>query len=142
VSIVEAKQGRIFIGKLPYGSDLLSAVKEVAEKNNVKSAVFFIIGSVKRAHLAYYHQVAKRYLDYYVEKPTEIVSCIGNIAELEGQTFPHTHIVLSDSEGNTYGGHVLDGTIVFAAEIYMVELKEVVLRRAYDEVTGLKLFQL
>ena len=142
LSVIEVKQGRVFIGKLPYESDLLKAVKEVAEKHSIRSAVFFIIGSVKKARLAYYHQIAKRYLDYYIEKPTEIISCIGNIAELEGQVFPHAHIVLSDSEGRTYGGHVLEGTIIFAAEIYVVELRDVALRRVYDEVTGLKLFQL
>lgn len=141
MDVVEVKQGRLYVGKLPYESDLLDSIKELLERLGISSAIFFVIGAVKRAHLAYYHQVAKRYLDFYVDKPMEIVSCVGNVATLEGKLLPHAHMILSDSEGNVRGGHVLSGTTVFAAEIHLMEIAGARLERSYDEVTGLNLFK-
>ncbi len=140
--VVEGRLGRVFIGKLPYNSDLLQAIKSLAEELDIQAGYFTIIGAVKQAKLRYYDQEKKEYLDFAVEKPLEIASCIGNISKFKGELLIHCHIVLADREGNTYGGHLAPGTRVFAAEIHLQEVAGVVLERAYDEVTGLNLFSL
>lgn len=53
----------------------------------------------------------------------------------------HAHIVLSDSKGRTFGGHLLPGTVVFAGEVFMLELPGIKLEREYDQETGLNLFK-
>ena len=72
----------------------------------------------------------------------EILACIGNVSKLKGETLIHAHIVLGDSEGRAYGGHLERGTIIFSAEMFLVKLEGLTLNREYDEVTGLNLFKL
>jgi hypothetical protein len=65
---------------------------------------------------------------------------VGNISVKDGRPFVHAHAVLADKNGNTKAGHLLEGT-VFAAEVYLRELKGAKLERKYDEVTGLSLWE-
>jgi len=69
----------------------------------------------------------------------EIASCTGNISLLEGEPFVHAHAVLADSSGRVLAGHLVRGTI-FAAELFVQELAEANLHRAWDKQTGLKLW--
>jgi len=54
----------------------------------------------------------------------------------------HVHLVLGDKEGKTFGGHLDEGTTIFSAEMFLLEVKNIVLEREYDEVTGLNLFKI
>ena len=138
----QASQGRIYVCRFDYEADLLESIKRFVEEKNIGAAFFIVIGAVKKARLNYYNQEEKRYLEILVDKPLEIASCMGNIAKMDGKTIVHAHIVFSDKEGKTYGGHLASGTIIFAGEMVLVELKDIELRRKYDEVTGLNLFNL
>ncbi len=43
--------GRVFIAKIEHGDDLLSAVRELAVRENLTAAVLFMIGAVQKASL-------------------------------------------------------------------------------------------
>jgi predicted DNA-binding protein with PD1-like motif len=77
-----------------------------------------------------------------IEEAGEILSCTGNVSELEGELLVHAHIVLGLADGTTRGGHLVQGTRIFAGELFGMALEGEQLRRAYDEVTGLKLWPL
>ena len=53
----------------------------------------------------------------------------------------HLHIILADAEGNTYGGHLMSPTTLFAGEAHIQELGGKPLKREYDETTGLFLWR-
>jgi len=53
----------------------------------------------------------------------EISSCLGNISLKDGEIFVHAHVTLADKEGRVLGGHLAPGTIIFAAECRITELK-------------------
>jgi hypothetical protein len=138
--MVEAKEGRSFIFRLEHGKGLLEQVKDVAERLGIRAGVFHAIGAVMKARLRYYDQEEKRYREIELNRPLELVSCLGNISTYEGEVFVHSHAALADEKGTVYGGHLAEGTIVFAGELYVKELVGIELRRKYDEVTGLNLF--
>jgi len=138
----EASPGRFFAVRLPYDGDLLESIRGFAVRVGVEAGVLWVIGAVKKASVSFYNQAEKTYSKHSFEEPLEILSCIGNIAKLKGETFAHAHIVLGDKNGRTYGGHLEKGTIVFSAEMFILELKGVTLNREYDETTGLNLFKL
>ena len=52
----------------------------------------------------------------------------------------HAHINLADSEGRTFGGHLAEGTTIFATELYLEELKGEKKIRRFDQETGLTLW--
>jgi len=76
--------------------------------------------------------------------PLEIVSCMGNISSKEEtELVVHGHIVVSDSGGNAFGGHVLPGCLVDATvELVLVEVESGTLRREFDAQRNLYLWAL
>jgi len=142
VNIVELSAGRILVVKPDFGEDLIESIKAAAERFNVKVGVFWAIGAVKNATISYYDQAEKKYVRLRLDRPLEILSCIGNVSEFKGETLIHAHIVLGDRGGEAYGGHLEKGTEIFSGEIFLVEAKGLTLTRAYDERTGLNLLKI
>ena len=126
---------------LPHDSDLLGAITDLARENNIEVGTIMAIGAVKKARIGYYDQSAREYREQDIEEPMEISSCLGNISLKDGEIFVHAHINLADREGRVMGGHLCAGTIVFAAECRITELKGESLKRSYDDITGLSLWQ-
>lgn len=138
----QVKCGRQIIGRFESGDDLLAALTKLCQEKKVKLGTFSIIGAVTGAKLGYYNQDEKKYTGCVeLNKKLEITSCIGNISIKDGEIFPHAHITLADWEGKAYGGHLMPGTIVFAAEFFIQELKGKDLIRQRDPKTGLPLWQ-
>ena len=72
----------------------------------------------------------------------EIAQLSGNVLLKDGKPFVHAHITLVDDEGNTQGGHLGDGTVVFACEFILQLFKGPEFNREHDEQTGLPLWSL
>ena len=70
----------------------------------------------------------------------EILSLSGNVSLFDDRPMTHTHITLSDSEGKTWGGHLMSGTRVFSAEIFIQELSGDPKNRKKDKATQLSLW--
>jgi uncharacterized protein len=140
--ILEIKVGRIFLVRLEHESDLLDSIRRIAEQRGITAAQFFVIGAVKKAAFSFYDQRKKKYVQEEVQEDLELLSCLGNISMMEGKTIVHAHVTLSNSQGKFYGGHLTEGTVVFAGEVSMTELIGPKLERKFDEVTGLNLFNI
>lgn len=135
------KGQREFLCKLPYDSDLLLALKDLARRLGVKTGIFMLLGALKSATLLYYIQSEKKYIKLTFDFPLEIVSGIGNIAVMNDDLIIHAHIVLADKEGRCYGGHLTEGSRVFSCEVYLRELSPTI-QRKYDATTGLNLYDI
>ncbi len=133
--------GRIMLGRLPHGKDLLEAIEAFCADHCVEMGVFSIIGSVTSATLGSYDQNQQVYVTYKKEEALEIVHCTGNISLKGGKAAVHAHGVFADMDGNTIGGHVFSKTTVYAGEIYIKELLGRPLERVYDNDTGLFLWK-
>lgn len=138
----EASLGRLFVVRLPHGGDLLESIKGFAVERGVEAGVLWVIGAVRKASISFYDQAEKSYVKQSFEEPMEILACTGNIGRLKGETLVHAHITLAKRNGETVGGHLEEGTTIFSAEMFLLELKNVALNREYDETTGLNLFRL
>ena len=130
------ERGRCFLGRLPYESDLLEGVQELCRKEGITLGVFWALGAVKSARLAYYNQESHTYESVaIIDEPRELISCLGNISLRDGQPMVHAHVALADEEGKTVSGHLLSGTIVFACELFVQELVGPPLIGERDEAT-------
>ena len=119
--------------------DLVQSMTRFATDRGIATGSLVAIGALKKAKLGYYDQKKNRYREIRVDSPTEIASCTGNISLREGQPFAHIHVVLSDANGNTKAGHLLEG-IVFAAEVHLRTLEGPRLERKHDSSSGLWLW--
>ncbi len=138
---LELSGGREYLCRIPYDEDLLSAIKDCAARLGIKTGILNVIGALKSASLGYYDQGEKRFLTNRFSGPLEIVSGMGNIAILNGETIVHCHLVLADRGGACFGGHLVEGCRIFAGELYLRELSPV-LGRKFDSQTGLNLFDI
>ena len=68
-----------------------------------------------------------------MDQPYEVLSGIGNISLLDDKPFVHVHVVLADSTGKAYGGHLDKGTKVWLIEAFIHEVDSKNLVRNFDE---------
>ncbi|MBE0068780.1 PPC domain-containing DNA-binding protein [Thermoanaerobacterium thermosaccharolyticum] len=133
---------RRFMGRFKYDNDLLQEITNFIINENIRSGEIRIIGAVKKARFGYFNQSTKEYKFIEKNEHMEILSAIGNISLKNGKPFPHVHITLADKDGNVFGGHLMEGTKIFAAEFVIVDYGESNLERVDDEFTGLQLWNL
>lgn len=130
------------MGRLPCGSDLLGELIDICVKEQIALGRIEAIGSLRRARLAFYHQDAREYRHYTVNRALEIASFTGNISLKEGAPFVHAHLIVAGTRGRAWGGHLASGTEVFACEFIIEVFSGPVFSRGFDVETGLHLWEL
>lgn len=135
------KLGRVFLMRLPYDGDLLQSLTSIAIKNRMQMATVFVIGAVKKAAVEFYDQQEKVYRKIHIEENLEILTCMGNVSLKGNKTFVHCHATFANRMGETFGGHLAEGTTIFAAEAHFQEVLGSELVRELDPVTRLALWR-
>jgi predicted DNA-binding protein with PD1-like motif len=137
---LEVDGSREFVARLSHGADWRAQIESFAADEAVSSAFFVGLGAVQDAEIYYYDQSDREYRAVEFDEPLEMAACLGNVSELDGEPFAHTHAVLSREDGSTVAGH-LNRATVFAGELY-VRTFDVPLERAHDGTTDLDLWPL
>ncbi len=121
---------KIFALRLNPNQDLKTELKKFTLENNVRAGfILTTVGSLKKARLRLANQ---KQSTSFVEN-FEIISLGGTLC----QDGLHLHIALADSKGNTIGGHLEEGCIVYTtAEIVLGESKTYTFTRVFDSDTG------
>ena len=116
--------------RLHPNSLLRESLEEFCSKNTpLGAAIVTCVGSLSTARLrmAGSTDIVKR------EGPFEIVSLVGTWTPQGG----HWHISLADKDGQTWGGHMSSGSIVYTtAEIVLVDIGMHGPTREFDLQTG------
>jgi predicted DNA-binding protein with PD1-like motif len=123
---------KIFPIRLKPEQDLKASLKTFVEQNNIQSGfILTTVGSLKQATLRFASQDETQVF----EERFEIVSLVGTLST-HGL---HLHISLSDKNGKTIGGHLVDGCIIYTtAEIIVGTTENFTFLRTVDTVTGYK----
>lgn len=138
---VLTRPGRSFLGRLRHGDDLLRSLEKVCQEHNITLGEVRAVGAVTRARVGYYDQNKKEYFFLEMDQPLEILALVGNVSLNEAQPMVHAHVTLGDTAGRSFGGHLGEGTPVFACEFAIYEhLADKALTRQYDPETGLRLW--
>lgn len=133
---------KIIMGKLSFGGDLLEELTKIATEHGIRLGRIEAIGAVQKARIGFYNQNKRKYQFHLFSQPMEIVKLAGNISLKDGKPFVHAHITLADKAGKSYGGHLAEGTIVFACEFVLEAFEGPEFSRCLDEETGLSLWSL
>jgi uncharacterized protein len=138
---LKVTEARKIMGRLKKGDDLVGALTNICQDLGITLGEVKAIGAISRARIGYYHQDTRQYEWLDLARPMEILALEGNISLKDGKPFVHAHVILSDGTGRAFGGHLAEGTIVFATEFVIQELQaERALNRQMDEETGLFLW--
>ena len=105
--------------RLKLGDDLFNSIKEYVNEKKIKAGfIMSCVGSLQEINIRLAN--ADKFL--VKKEHFEIVSLVGCVSY--NNRF-HLHISISDSEGNTKGGHLKDKNIVYTtAEVVIGELPE------------------
>ncbi len=129
----QASQCRVYALRLQPGQDLKRSLLDFARTHDLRAAsIVTCVGSLQRAHLRFADQEEGTVL----EGKFEIVSLVGTFHAEEGG---HFHLSISDGQGHTVGGHLLEGSFVYTtAEITVMEATQLEFRRKPDAQSGYK----
>ncbi len=130
----------VIVGRIKKGSDLILELTKICEENNIINGIIEGIGALEYVTIGYYDQKNKEYIINKIDKPMEVLCLKGNVSLKADKPMVHAHIVLGDKKGEVFGGHLFEGSSVFAFEYYIISLGKGFFRRKLDPETGLYLW--
>lgn len=121
---------RVIALRLGPGEELHQALQALLEREQINSGfIMTCVGSLTEAQVRF----ADKPTPTKLEGKFEIVSLVGTVAT----SGSHLHIVLSDEEGRTIGGHLKPGNLVYTtAEIVIGVITDVEFSRQPDPKSG------
>jgi len=133
ISLVSCQQNNIemYALRLKPGVDLKQEIAQFVETNRLQSAsISTCVGSLRELVI----RPANQKILLHLHGHYEIVSLTGTFAD-HGKN-NHIHISVSDSTGNTIGGHLENGNIIYTtAEIVLLNNKDINFTRVTDPET-------
>lgn len=135
------QQGRIFIGRIPFGADLLAAVTRIANEQEIKVGTVTVHGMLSRLTLTVFDQATRTSSTLERERGAEITALNGTISQFKGRSMARLSGTFSFSDGSVMGGNLAIGSLVYACEAVITELAGGVLSRDFDPETGLPLWK-
>jgi len=120
------------------GDDPYAGLTQFAAQYHIQSAHFTAIGAFHDARLGFYDPQKKMYRVIPIDTQVEVVSLVGDIAQLNGKPAVHMHCVVSMPDGHALGGHFLSAHVEPLLEVF-VTADPVALQKKHDDATGLSL---
>lgn len=130
-----------YLVRLQKGETLVSALNELAQKEQLKSAWLQGMGAAQTVVLGYYDLPNQKYLWHEIDELAEITSLSGNLAWVDGEPYWHMHGVFGGKDYQSRSGHVKDLTAGATVEIFVHPFRKQ-LTRSHDDETGLNLLDI
>jgi len=130
-----------YIIRIDKGDRIIESLMDFCSKNRIIMGYFFGIGAVSNIEFAHYNLATKEYSDKTIEEPLEICHLFGNIALLDGRIALHSHIIVGNSQMQTFGGHLKEATVAATCEIILHRINSEINRKHSEEI-GLNLLDI
>ena len=140
--LAETSGQRTFVVVLDPGEEAVGALLAFARRHAMTAASLTAIGAFEKAVVGWFDLQAKSYRRIPVDTQSEVLSAIGDIAADDGGAASlHLHAVLGLSDGQTRGGHLLEGIVRPTLEV-MIQESPAFLRRRRRAELGIALIDL
>jgi len=130
-----------YVIRLETGEKVIEKLLGLCEKEKIKAGYFNGLGALGEVELRHFNLMTKEYSSKKLSGLYEITSLHGNISEMSGKSYIHAHIVVGDSQLNSWSGHLNEATVSATCEIFLVKVDGVITRKK-DEATGLNLLDI
>lgn len=132
--------GNDIVVRVDKGEELLAAVAEVCEKENILTSRVTGLGAVSEITLGIYALSEKKYYSKTYTGDYEIASLVGSTSRQDGKPYLHLHATIGNIQTDEcHGGHLSHAVIGATGEIVINVIDGAVGRKLDDEV-GLNLF--
>ncbi len=120
--------------RLDRGEEIVETVRVFAGREGIRAGILSGIGAVGETEAGFFDPAAGAYETRRFEGDHEIGALTGNISELDGQPFPHCHIVLGGRDMVAYTGHLLRGLVSVTCELQIVTDPGILVRMARPDL--------
>ena len=126
---------RTFVLILEEEDEAFETITQFAEQNGLVGASLTAIGAFRRATLGFFEFGTKTYKEIPIDRQTEVLSAIGDIAiDDDGKASLHMHVVLGFSDASTKGGHFVNGEVFPTLEVIVRETGQGLRRKKRDDL--------
>jgi predicted DNA-binding protein with PD1-like motif len=127
---------KLIIIRLHPNENLIETLQKICQKSNIKTGIILSgIGQLKNITLGYFKEKGD-YLSEDFNDVYELLSLNGTIINQNNNVLTHLHVVISDKDKNTKGGHLINATVEVTNEI-VIYVSEANLSRKKSDKTGL-----
>ncbi len=133
--------GSMVVLRIDRGEEIVSSVKKVCEKENIRLACISALGAVDHAVVGLYLVEERKYSPNSFDGEMEMTSLTGNVTTKDGAVYLHMHADFADGSGHTFGGHLNEAVISGTCEMFIQRLDGEIGRRL-DAETGLNILDL
>ena len=106
--------------KLDPGEEIVGSLRSFAIAKGIRAGMISGLGAVGETELGFFIPATREYVRRVFEGDHEIGALTGNFSELEGQPFPHCHIVLGGQDFAAHTGHLFRGVVTVTCEVQIV----------------------
>lgn len=126
--------------RLDPDDEIIESIKNLIEKENIKLGYLMGLGAVKKAEIGLYSLEDEKYYSNVYEGDFEISNLHGNISTMNGEHYLHCHIIISDINQKSYGGHLNYAYISATGEI-VIKIIDGEVDREVSKDTGLNIYK-
>lgn len=130
----------VVVARLDKGEEILTQLREIALREDVKLASVQALGAVDRFTAGVFRTAEKNYDANDFEGNFEIVSLTGTVSTMNGEYYAHIHMSAGNEKGEVFGGHLNRATVSATCELVM-RIIDGRVDRAFDADIGLNLFR-
>ena len=131
--------GSHYLVRIDRGEEIMESLTQMCSKEGILLGAVSGLGAADYAKVGIYRVADHQFEGREFSGEQEISSIVGSITEKGGAPYLHLHINLCDGNMSIHGGHLVACRISGTCELTVTVLEGQV-GRAYDEETGLNLF--
>jgi uncharacterized protein len=106
--------------RLDGGEEIVESLRAFARERGVRAGLISGIGAVGETELGFFVRSTREYVRRRFEGEHEIGVLTGNFSDLDGEPFPHCHIVIAGADFVAHTGHLFRGVVTVTCEIQVV----------------------
>ncbi len=106
--------------RIDTGEEIVASLTEFAKREGVRAGLISGLGAVGEVELGFFVRATGQYLRRTFTGEHEIGSLTGNFSELDGEPFPHCHILIAGEDLVGHTGHLFRGVVTVTCEVQVV----------------------
>lgn len=123
-----------YLLRLDAGEEIVDALRRFAKEQGIRAASFSGIGAVGECELGFFVRETRSYVRRVFTGDHEILALTGNLSVLDGEPFPHAHLILAGDDFVAHGGHLFSGLVTVTCEIHWVTSGATLVRQSRPDL--------
>lgn len=106
----------VFVEK---GDLIMKSLTDFCTGSQIYNGFVTGIGAINNVELGVFDPESKSYNRQIFPDTHELISCMGNITLKDDQPFIHAHVMISDHNMKTRGGHLFEANVAVVGEFFI-----------------------